>query len=137
MNPFAESLEVARIVSAYSEPGDKIAVLGSEPQIAFYARRQLATGFVYMYHLMEGHAYAETLQRQLIEEVERNDPEIIVAVNVYGSWLGSPADRPILRDWIQSLMQRYARLSVVSVDPQGLGLTGDLSGFNVLILKKQ
>jgi len=139
MNPFAESVEVARIVERYTKPGDRIAVLGSEPQIAFYSRRRLATGFIYMYPLTEPTDYAETLQRQMIEEVERNAPEIIVAVNVHGSWLADPSTRPILRDWIESLGERYARLGQIRVDPRGLDLPASMldANLNVVILKKK
>src|SRR5262249_58180156 len=42
-NPFPESVEVARYIRERSAPGDRIAVVGSEPQIYFYAHRRSAT----------------------------------------------------------------------------------------------
>ena len=47
-NPFLESPAIADYVRAHTKPDDKIAVIGSEPQILFYAQRQSATGYMYM-----------------------------------------------------------------------------------------
>ena len=47
----------------------QLAILDSEPEIYFYSRCQAATGFIYTYPLMEEHAYALKLQRQMIDEI--------------------------------------------------------------------
>ena len=57
-NPFLESPEIGRYLKAHTTPADRIVVLGSEPQILFYAHRRSATGYVYMYGLMEAQPYA-------------------------------------------------------------------------------
>src|SRR5436309_1014927 len=44
-NPFPEALEVARYIRERSAPADRIAVLGSEPEIYFYSGRRAATGY--------------------------------------------------------------------------------------------
>ena len=38
-NPFSESLVIADYLSRHSTPDQQIAVLGSEPQLYFYAKR--------------------------------------------------------------------------------------------------
>ena len=45
LNPFPESLEVARYLREHTSPTERIAVVGSEPQIYIYARRRGATGY--------------------------------------------------------------------------------------------
>ena len=52
-SPFAEAIRVAQYLREHTNPTDTIAVLGSEPEIYFYARRHSATGYIYMYGLME------------------------------------------------------------------------------------
>src|SRR5439155_1578592 len=52
-NPFPESIKIGEYLRAQSSPTDTIAMLGSEPQIYFYAQRHSATGFIYTYGLME------------------------------------------------------------------------------------
>jgi 4-amino-4-deoxy-L-arabinose transferase-like glycosyltransferase len=42
-NPFPESIEIARYIKEHSNKTDRIAVVGSEPQICFYADRRSAT----------------------------------------------------------------------------------------------
>ena len=44
----------AVILREHSAPDARIAILGSEPEILFYARRHSATGYIYMYDLLEG-----------------------------------------------------------------------------------
>jgi 4-amino-4-deoxy-L-arabinose transferase-like glycosyltransferase len=71
-NPFPESIAVAEFVKAHTEPDERVAVLGSEPQIYFYARRRSASGHIYMYGLMEEHPTASRCRRAR-REVRRRD----------------------------------------------------------------
>jgi hypothetical protein len=64
LNPFPEALEVSRFVSSITEESDRVAVLGSEPQIYFYSRRRSASGYIYMYALMESHRHALKMQKE-------------------------------------------------------------------------
>lgn len=117
-NPFPESVEVARWIAARSRPEDRIAVLGSEPQIFFEARRRSATGYVYVYGLMEPQPFAGRMQDELIAEVERADPAYAVLVNVPTSWLVRPdSDRRVLA-WADAfLWARYDLVGRVTMSP--------------------
>jgi hypothetical protein len=110
-NPFPESPEIARYIAARTAPEDRIAVLGSEPQIFFYARRQSATGHVYTYGLMEPQPLAHTMQEQMAREVEAARPAYLVWVLVPTSWLMRPeSDKWILR-WAQDYVSREYQLA--------------------------
>ncbi len=92
-NPFPEAVEIARYIDDHSSASDRIAVFGSEPEIYFYAKRHSATGFIYVYGLMEEQKYAFEMQRQMVDEIESSRPQFVVAVNTRVSWLaqeGSP-----------------------------------------------
>jgi len=55
-----------------------VAVIGSEPEIYFYAQRHSATGFIYTYSLMEEQRFALAMQKQMIREIEEAKPFRVV-----------------------------------------------------------
>jgi len=101
LNPFPESIEIAKYIQAHSKKGDKIAVLGSEPQIYFYAGRHSATGYIYTYPLMEDQKYALKMQKEMTEEIEKARPKYLVFVNVPTSWLVQKKSERYVLDWYQ------------------------------------
>ncbi len=87
------------MIRAQTRPADKIAVLGSEPEIYFYAHRHAATGYVYTYPLVENHAFASKMQGEMIDQIEAERPEIIVYVDDSSSWNTHPGSDPHIFDW--------------------------------------
>jgi 4-amino-4-deoxy-L-arabinose transferase-like glycosyltransferase len=77
MNPFPESLKIAEFIKANSSSEDTIAILGSEPQIFFYADRRSATSYVYVYPLMEPQPYALQMQQEMIQQIESTKPKFL------------------------------------------------------------
>jgi hypothetical protein len=98
-NPFPEALEIANYIKNNSEPGELVAVLGSEPEIYFYAGRISATGHLYMYGLMENQKYASSMQTQMIREIEAARPKFVVVVNVAASWMVQKSSIRYVLDW--------------------------------------
>lgn len=115
-NPFPEALEIAHYLKEHSAPGDQIAVLGSEPEILFYADRVSATGQIYMYGLMEKHPYAGQMQQRMIREIEAAAPKYLVVVNVATSWvLGTSLHGPVLA-WSEDYVSRlYEQVGVADI----------------------
>jgi hypothetical protein len=105
-NPFPESPEIGRYLAARTSPNDRIAVLGSEPQILFYARRLSATGHVYTYGLMEPQPFARAMQEQMAREVEAARPAYLVWVLVPTSWLMQPGSDAWILRWAQDHVSR-------------------------------
>jgi hypothetical protein len=117
-NPFPESVRIAQYIKEHSSANDRIAVLGSEPQIYFYSDRLSATGHIYMYGLMENQKYAPVMQQELIRETEAAKPKYIVFINVYSSWLIRPESPKFLSDWAQRyLVENYDKTGVVDIFP--------------------
>lgn len=109
-NPFPEAVEIARYIQERTAPDDRIAVLGSEPEIYYYANRLSATGYIYMYSLMENKPSAEQMQLEMIKEIERTKPKYIVVVTVHSSWL-SRVDSPyLLLNWKERYMHNHYQL---------------------------
>jgi hypothetical protein len=99
-NPFVEAPAIARYLREHTAPGDRIAVVGSEPEIYFYAGRPSATGYIYTYALMEPQPYASRMQTEMIQEIESARPKYLVGVLIQSSWLAQPnSDRRIL-SWL-------------------------------------
>jgi hypothetical protein len=132
-NPFPESPAIAEYIEQSTPPTARVAILGSEPQILFYARRRSATGFLYMYPMTEQHPFAEQMQRQMIAEIEAADPELLVVVTVPTSWLYRPTAPRLLFDWMNGeIPQRYSLEGLVPIGDDGAAqlLTGETAVAN-------
>lgn len=119
-NPFPESMEISRIISSYTKENDSVAIIGSEPQIFFYSHRRSATGFIYMYPMVEPHVYAQEMQKDMIREIESSRPQLLVYVNMRFSWAIRPDSQiHILNDWFHSYQKRYKLIGIVDISEEG------------------
>lgn len=119
-NPFVESVEIANYIKANSSDTDKIAVLGSEPQIPFYANRKSVTGHIYTYGLMEIHEYNLKMQEEMIAEIEKAKPLFLVFCNVPFSWLSKPNSPMRIFDWYNKYAtDNYNIVGLVDIPDQG------------------
>jgi hypothetical protein len=106
LNPFPESLKIAEFIRKSTGPEDRIAILGSEPQIYFYSQRRSVSGHVYMYPLMENHDAALQMQKNFINDVETHHPKIVVFVNVSTSWLCRPDSQTEVLQWFENYLKK-------------------------------
>ena len=119
-NPFPESVKIGEYVSEHSDPTDTIAVLGSEPQIYFYSRRQSATGYIYTYGLMEPQPYARKMQQEMIQEIEAARPKFMVLVVIDTSWLiGPDSDQTIFRWADRFCNAEYEQVGLINITEHG------------------
>jgi 4-amino-4-deoxy-L-arabinose transferase-like glycosyltransferase len=126
-NPFVESLPVAEYIKNHSSGTDTIAVIGSEPQIYFYANRKSATGYIYMYEMMKSNNYASQMQKEMAQEIESARPRYIVFVNAERSWLmDSNSDRYII-NWTKKYLEDYYCLRGVINTMSDLKLKTDVN----------
>ncbi len=102
---FPESIPVAEYIKSHTDQSDRIAVLGSEPQIYFYSDRLSATGYIYMYGLMESHSYAEQMQQEMINEIETTKPKYVVQVFAPGSWVARPFSPQLVFQWMKGFVK--------------------------------
>jgi 4-amino-4-deoxy-L-arabinose transferase-like glycosyltransferase len=117
-DPFPESLEIAKYLKQNSFPNDTVAVIGSEPQIYFYSNRRSATGYIYVYPLMDTHEYVPTMQAQMIQEIESAKPEWIVFVSMQGSWIIKPESVMTIFDWFNGYAENfYNTVGIVDMPP--------------------
>jgi hypothetical protein len=96
---FAETARAADYLKAHAPKGARVAVLGSEPEIYFLSGRRSASGYIYMYPLMEAHPHALKMQEEMITEIERARPEYVVYIDDDFSWLTQPASARKVLEW--------------------------------------
>ena len=117
LNPFPESLVIADYIRRHTGPDDRIAVLGSEPQIYFYAQRRSASSYIYMYPLMETHPFALDMQKEMIRQIEQAEPKFLVIVNIATSWLLREGSHRLVFHWAQGYLSRYRQVGRCEITP--------------------
>ena len=115
LNPFVESLEIAKYIREHTNPDDRIAILGSEPQIYFYSQRRSAGSYIYMYPLMEEHEFAVAMQKEMIRQIESSMPALVVFVSVSTSWISNPESvqtdsQRMVFEWSDKYLSKNYRL---------------------------
>ncbi|HXG37443.1 MAG TPA: hypothetical protein VNL36_01590, partial [Bacteroidota bacterium] len=109
-NPFAESLPVAQFLKERSSPTDKIAVIGSEPQIYFYSQRRAATGYLYHYPLIERQPYAVEMREEMIRQIERASPRFLVYPQILPTWYKKHEGMVAIDDWFTTFTEQQYEL---------------------------
>ena len=118
-SPFAESVKIADYLRDHTSPDDTIAVLGSEPEIYFYAQRHSATGYIYTYGLMEPQKYARQMHEEMIREIERDRPKYLISIVMFYSWLWRPDSQRLIFTWANEYAaQNYAAAGLVNITPR-------------------
>jgi Dolichyl-phosphate-mannose-protein mannosyltransferase len=84
--PYSEAVAVADYIKANSSPQDQIGILGSEPEICFYAARHCATSYIYMYPILERQKFAPQMRADMMRQIERAHPRFLVYVDSELSW---------------------------------------------------
>jgi hypothetical protein len=141
---FSEAVRAGTYLKDHTAKATPIAVLGSEPEIYFYANRPSATGYIYMYPLMEGHDLAFRMQEQLIGELEQARPLYVVYVADNYSWLASPKSERRLDNWWRAYLIKNMKLELTidieqlttGIDEQPVG-AAPKTGSRIFILKQR
>ncbi len=119
-NPFVEAVEIGKYIKSNSAVTDKIGILGSEPEIFVYADRLSATGYMYVYALMEPHKYNIQMQEEMITELEKSAPEYMIYCNISTSWLVRPTSPDTLLKWTNKyLTNNYYLTGMVDIPSDG------------------
>jgi len=113
-NPFPEAVEIAKYVKANTTENDRIAVIGSEPEIYFYANRYCATGYIFTYALMEPRPLALKMQKEMIADIESTLPKYLVVVNVRTSWLQQQGSNLFIFSWLPQFLDSHYEITGVA-----------------------
>ena len=120
MNPFPESVEIGRYIRRTSDPDDRVYIVGSEPQILFYAERESATRYIFFYPLTGAYPDALERQREVMAEVVAARPRYVVWVNLQSSLLKSANTELHVFDASRELLGREYGLEFLALPtPEG------------------
>jgi hypothetical protein len=100
-NAFPVYPSIGDYLKTHTPESATLAVLGSEPELLFYADRRSITGYIYMYDLVEDQPLREKMRREMMSEVEQGRPDFIVFVNLTPSWMPSrPEYFEVIQQWL-------------------------------------
>ena len=123
-SPFIAAVTIGNYLKQNSSQTAQIAVLGSEPEIYFYAHRHSATGYLYMYSLIVRHKYTARMRQQMIDQLNTNHPEYVVYVDVLDSWgnrNGGAETSSFLSALSEFMDRQYERVGVAEISDQNRG----------------
>lgn len=85
-NRFPEMQRIGRKLKEETLFGERIGILGSEPEILVVANREAASGHLFMYNLFSQGPKSELLQQQFLDDLKKSDPRFIVWAKAIDSW---------------------------------------------------
>lgn len=106
VNPFIEAEEVAGEISKITENNDYIFVAGSEPEIYFYSKRLSPTRFVITYPLNITSKHQERYQKEIIEDLDKNKPKVIVVSRMEHSGLWNKGSPEMFINYLNDLLNK-------------------------------
>jgi hypothetical protein len=117
INPFPESETAAQFLASASGENDSVLIVGSEPEILFYARRPSATSFIMVYPLTTRHARYREFQSRMWSELRQSLPKwVVTADNIpYSTGWGDLADPEVIGQLHEFLNHHYALVKRIPV----------------------
>jgi hypothetical protein len=89
-----------------TSPEDRVFILCSEPQILFLAERRSATRYIFLYPAMMNIPGARDRQKEIIAELQRHPPRVILLTDLQTSQLLHARTPPLLGDYVNGLIER-------------------------------
>jgi 4-amino-4-deoxy-L-arabinose transferase-like glycosyltransferase len=129
---FDEARKAGEFVRTNSPASARMAVVGSEPELYFYAHKRAATGFMYVYPLMEPQAYALKMQEQMTSEISKGEPQCCVFVQDSFSWDTLVTSHHHLLNWWDDYSRRELRLARVFDVKEAITTNIEEAGLQVL-----
>lgn len=119
LNPFPSSKRIGEYLRNRTQPGERIAILGSEPQIFLYAKCRNATRHAFTTHLVDPrNPYAADWRREYITDVEKTAPNYVVAVNHPASWCCDGNSCKEMFAWAENYLARfYDSVAIADIIP--------------------
>lgn len=117
LNPFFEAEAIAAYLRRAADPGDRVLVVGSEPQIHFLSGLRSATPFIYFYPMVRDYPRHVEFQERTWRELSADPPEWIIRTDVPTSvmWDGR-AQRTLLDNITELVRNDYALRGISTVE---------------------
>jgi hypothetical protein len=107
-NGFAEAKAIATELKKRLKPGERVAILGSEPQINFYTGTEHCSPQLYMYPVIREHKRKQDFQQQFLRNLNDCNAEYVVVTASEASWMPGFAEMPFFkRDLFPKISAQY------------------------------
>ncbi len=113
-NPFTESAVIGEYLREHTQPSDRIAVLGSEPELLVSADRRSASPFLFMYFFTEPHPNSLAMEQEMSAAIEQSRPPYFIYVNQPLSWALRPNSERHIFGWMRAYVQEHYTLEGVA-----------------------
>ena len=125
---FNATKKAGEYVAKHSNENSTVAIFGAEPEIWFYAQRKAASGYLYVYPLLEHHKFVQLMRQQFYEEVKKNQPEILVYTSNAGTWYADYSVQTEMFNWYKQYRDStFRRIGLINI-PYDAPTTYDWSG---------
>lgn len=108
-NPFPEAKKIGDFIAKRTVEGDKVALIGSEPEIYIYSGTRAPSRHAYFSHLVKNNIEQEEWQREFVLDLEREMPKYLVVFNHPGSLLIWPGAKKEFLKRVRSFGKKYYR----------------------------
>jgi hypothetical protein len=120
LDPFPEAIRMAAYIRNHTAPNSLIAVLGSEPEIYFYAHRHSAISYLYTEPLVEPQPFALTMQNDMVRQLEQTAPQYVVRFPIEETLSLAPQSPTRIYDWWAGYgPQHYQLVGIADILPDG------------------
>ncbi|MEO8085579.1 MAG: glycosyltransferase family 39 protein [Bacteroidota bacterium] len=117
---FNATKKAGDFIAANSKPDSRIAIFGAEPEIWFYSKRLAASGYLYVYPLLENQKFAASMREQFYSEMEKSKPDIILYTSNEGTWYANPAIQEEMVKWMNSYRDTgFKRIALIDLPFNG------------------
>lgn len=105
-NPFPECVEVARFLKTKMTADDKVIVVGSEPQIYVYLKKECPSRHVYFAAIVNNVPEHKQWQREFVSDIEKSAPKFLVFFNHRISLLVQPNTDNYVFTWLNEYVNK-------------------------------
>jgi hypothetical protein len=106
-NQFEDMGRVAEYVRSATGDTDRVAILGSEPEILFLSGRRSASRFIFTNFFHEKHGMREEMEREMIREIDSVRPAVIVVAHQPFSWGARPRPEWTILRWAAGYLREF------------------------------
>lgn len=125
-NGFSEAKAVATELKKRLKPGERIAVLGSEPQLCYYTATERCSPHLFMYPVVREHKLKQSFQQQFLRDLADCQAEYVVLTASEASWAPGFAETPFFkRDIFPKITAGYDLIGRANIGQIPLNIVWD------------
>ena len=117
---FNAAKKTSAFIAEHSKPDSRIAIFGAEPEVWFYSKRIAASGYLYVYPLLENHKFAAQMRQQFYKEIQESKPDILLYTSNEGTWYANENIHQEIYNWYKAYRDsRFKRIGIVDMPFDG------------------